>query len=154
MADLMAMIDIMAKRRNGFSRRSPSAKRLRMLNRRLPLHGLLAVLLALMAQLGIGASVPRTAPIAIVAGAAAICHASDRSSEVPDAPAPAHPPECLVCPLCVALHTSAAALIAPVASMAAPQVAAVPRAELPPPSTAPPATRHPPSQPRAPPITS
>jgi hypothetical protein len=123
-----------------------------MLNRRLPLHGLLAVLLALMAQIGIGASVPRTDPLAIAAGVSDICHAADGSDETPGAPAPVHPLDCLVCPLCIALHTPAVALISPMSSLPAPQVVTVLRGELPPPSTAPPATRRPPSQPRAPPI--
>jgi hypothetical protein len=125
-----------------------------MLNRRLPLHGLLAVLLALMVQLGTGARVPRADPLAIASDVSDICHATDGSGGPPSAPAPAHPADCAVCPLCVALHTPAMALIVPVSSVPAPQIVTVLRGELPPPSTAPPANRHPPSQPRAPPLTS
>ncbi len=124
-----------------------------MLNRRLPLHGLLAALLALMLQLGIGARVPRADPIAIASGAHAICH-TENSGGPPSAPAPMHPLDCPVCPLCVALHTPAAMQASPQPGVPAPQIVVVLRGELPPPSTAPPATRHPPSQPRAPPTTS
>jgi hypothetical protein len=118
-----------------------------MMCRRFHLAGLFAVLLALMAQLGAGASVPRIDPVAV---AGVLCHAEDDAGGAP-ANAPSHPADCPVCPLCVSMHVAAAAVL-PVAAVPVPSgVAVVLKAELPPPSTAPPALRRPPSQPRAPP---
>ena len=123
-----------------------------MLNRRVPLHGLLAVLLALMAQLGIGASVPRVDVFAQIVGAeAALCHAADERGTNPSQP-PNHPADCLVCPLCIAVHTAAATLICEGAVAMNRSVVVVLRPELPPPSTAPPIHHWLPSKPRAPPI--
>jgi len=122
-----------------------------MSNRRLPSHGLLAVLLALMAQLAIGASVPRSDPVAAIAGVDAICHTIDDSSGTPAAPAPMHPLDCPVCPFCIALHAPAVALVSPGPALTPPEAMVVLRGELPPPSTAPPAPHRPPGQPRAPP---
>ncbi len=122
-----------------------------MLSRRLNLHGLFAVLLALMAQLGVGATVPRLDPIALVTGAAQLCHVDDDAGGTPNH-APGHPADCLICPLCAALHAPPATLVSGPPELAPPGVAVVIRSELPPPSTAPPAPRRSPSQPRAPPI--
>jgi len=122
-----------------------------MLRRPLHLHGLFALLLALMAQLGAGASVPRLDPVLRITGAAALCHTTDDTGGTPNR-SPAHPPDCLVCPLCVALHAQAIPLISEAAALAPPTVPAERRPELPPPSTAPPARHRPPSQPRAPPV--
>jgi len=116
--------------------------------RRFHLSGLLGVLLALMAQLGAGASVPRIDPIA---AAGVLCHVEDNAGGAPSQP-PSHPADCPVCPLCVALHAAPAALLPAAEIPAPPGVAVVLRSELPPPSTAPPAPHRPPSQPRAPPI--
>jgi hypothetical protein len=119
-----------------------------MLSRRFYLQGLFAVLLALMGQLAVGASVPTINP---VAAAAVLCHTDDAGR------APSHPPghlpaDCPMCPLCGMQHAATAAL--PPASLAAlPRIVGVLlKTELPPPSTAPPAPHRPPSQPRAPPI--
>jgi hypothetical protein len=118
-----------------------------MTSRRFHLSGLFAVLLALMAQLGAGASVPRIDP---VSGVAALCHSDDGAG----APShePVHPVDCPVCPLCVALHAPSVALVAVAVAPMPRAVAVVLKTELPPPSTAPPAAYRPPSQPRAPPI--
>ncbi len=125
-----------------------------MLNRRLPLHGLLAVLLALVVQLGVGATVPRSDPGAIIAGDEAICHAqANGPGNTPDRP-PTHPADCLVCPLCVALHAASATLVPPEVALSRTTVMVVLRSELPPPSTAPPSRHRPASQPRAPPTIS
>jgi hypothetical protein len=125
-----------------------------MLNHRLPLGGLLAVLLALMAQLGVGATVPQVDPIAINTGAHALCQTLNEAGGKPAAPAPwhgpDHPPNCQICPLCIALHASAAALVS-AAAPPPPSGFVVLRGELSPPSTAPPALRRAPNQPRAPP---
>lgn len=117
-----------------------------MLNRRFHLSGLFAVLLALMAQLGAGAIVPRIDPIA---GVGMLCHTDDSGAP---SKAPGHPADCPVCPLCVALHAPAVTLVSAVAAPMPPVTVVVLKAELPPPSTAPPAAYRPPSQPRAPPI--
>ena len=123
-----------------------------MLNRRVPLYGLLAVLLALMAQLGIGASVPRVGVFAQIAGAEApLCHAADERGPNPAQP-PIHPADCLVCPLCIVVHTPAATLMCEGVVAINRGVVTVLRPELPPPSTAPPTHHRLPSQPRAPPI--
>jgi len=117
-----------------------------MVNSRFHLGGLLAVLLALMAQLGAGATVPRIDP---VAGLGVLCHTDDSDSG--PSRGPAHSSDCLVCPLCVALHSPSVSLVPVVSVLVPPGVEVVVKAELPPPSTAPPAPHRPPSQPRAPP---
>jgi hypothetical protein len=119
-----------------------------MLNRRFPLSGLFAALLALMANLGVGAAVPRIDPIV---GLGVLCHPEDSGSP---SKTPYHPADCPVCPLCVAMHAPAATLVASVTAPLPPAVAVVVKTELPPPSTAPPASYRPPSQPRAPPTVS
>jgi len=103
-----------------------------MVNRRFQLSGLFSVLLALMAQLGAGATVPRLDPIALITGAASLCHVADDAGGTPN-PAPAHSSDCLVCPLCAALHAPAAPLPSGVRILT------------------PPSPNRPPSQPRAPP---
>jgi hypothetical protein len=122
-----------------------------MSKRLIPAHGLLAALLALMVQLGIGASVPRLDQLVLIDGVETLCHVADGNAGPPNQ-SPMHPLDCLVCPLCAALHAQPAAPVpgAPVLTPTA--VAMVIRPELPPPSTAPPGPRRPPSQPRAPPI--
>jgi len=57
-----------------------------MVNQRLHFPGLIAVLLALMAQLGTGASVPRVDPLAVLADAQALCH-GDAGAPADQAPA-------------------------------------------------------------------
>nr|WP_294556425.1 hypothetical protein [uncultured Rhodopila sp.] len=122
-----------------------------MLKRLVSVPGLLAALLALMVQLGIGASVPRPDPLAQIAGAGTLCHAPDGGDGPPNR-APMHPLDCLVCPLCAVLHAQPAALVSGTPMLAPSAAAMVVRPELPPPSTAPPGPQRPPSQPRAPPI--
>jgi hypothetical protein len=121
-----------------------------MSNRRSSLFGVFAVLLALMAQLGAGASVPRLDPI-VAAGA--LCHTDDDTGGAPS-PGPAHHTDCPVCPLCAAVHAQGFALVANAPALIRPAVLTVRRTELPPPSTAPPAPHRPPGQPRAPPVVS
>jgi hypothetical protein len=122
-----------------------------MSNHRFHLPGLFAVLLALMVQLGIGASVPRFDVVTQLIGAEILCHPPDKSGDTPS-PAPLHPLDCLICPLCVALHAPPMVLVPDVAVVAPSAGVVVLRSELPPPSTAPPSPRRRPSQPRAPPI--
>lgn len=121
-----------------------------MVTRRFHLAGLFAVLLALMAQLGIGATVPLTDQ---VVGVGALCHTEDGAGGTPSH-GPSHSSDCLVCPLCVALHAQSVALVPLIAVPAPADVGVVLKAELPPPSTASPAPHRPPSQPRAPPTLS
>lgn len=123
-----------------------------MLNRRVPVHGLLAVLLALMAQLGMGATVPRLDPFARIVSAEILCHAPDGAGDTP--PAPMHPLDCLICPLCVSVHAPPVVLVSDVGIDMPSAGVVVLRSELPPPSTAPPSSHRPPSQPRAPPAIS
>ena len=129
----------------------PGLRRPAMLNRRMPLLGLLAVLLALMAQLSMGASVPRVDVFAQTVGDQAPCHTADERGPNPSQP-PIHPADCLVCPFCIAVHAPAPTLISERAIPASRGIVAVLRPELPPPSTAPPCHHWPPGQPRAPPI--
>jgi hypothetical protein len=124
-----------------------------MLNRRVPVHGVLAVLLALMAQLGISATVPRLNPLAQIIRAEMLCHPPDGVGDTP-APAPMHPLDCLVCPLCVALQAPPIILVGD-GEVTSPSAAVVVlRPELPPLSAEPPSSQRPPSQPRAPPAVS
>ena len=121
-----------------------------MSSRRIRFHGLLPVLLALMAQLSIGASVPRLNPLAQILGTEILCHTSDEAGGN-STPSPGHPIDCLVCPLCVAVHAPPATLLASASASVPLTMVVVLRPELPPPSTAPPSSHRPPSQPRAPP---
>jgi hypothetical protein len=121
-----------------------------MSNRWPSLFGMFAVLLALVAQLGTGATIPRTDP---VSAAGVLCHSEDDTGGVPSR-APAHPADCPVCPLCATLHVQPTALLPSGAVITPPAVLAIRRAELPPPSTAPPAQHRSPGQPRAPPTVS
>ena len=116
-------------------------------SRRLPLHGLFAVLLALMAQLGAGMSVPRIDPIT---GLAVQCHAANETDGAPSQ-APSRSADCLLCPLCIALHAPSALPALAAATFVPRRVSVVVRSALPPPSTAPPSMPRPSSQPRAPP---
>jgi hypothetical protein len=118
-----------------------------MLKSRSRLFGLFAVLLALMAQLGAGATVPRVDP---VLAAAVMCHGEGKDSQIP-AHGPNHPSDCPICPLCASLHAQALAVTSDASLLTPPAIQALLRPELPPPSTAPPALHRSPSQPRAPP---
>jgi hypothetical protein len=117
-----------------------------MLSRRFHLPGLFAVLLALMAQLGAGASVPRIDPIA---GVGILCHTDNSGAP---SKTPGHPVDCPLCPLCAAVHAPWVSLVSVIVTPMPPLVAVVVKTELPPPSTAPPSLHRPPNQPRAPPI--
>jgi hypothetical protein len=119
-----------------------------MSKRRSNLLGVFGVLLALMAQLGAGASVPRIGPI-VTPGA--ICHTEDDTGGAPSRE-PTYPAACPVCPLCGGLDVQGMALASDGQTLTPPAVLAIQRTELPPPSTAPPSPQRPPSQPRAPPI--
>jgi len=121
--------------------------------RRVPLHGLLIVLLALMVQIGTGALVPRPDLADALADINAICHAADESGGTPTH-APGHPADCPVCPLCLTLHAPAAVLVPGGVPLPPTRHVVVLRSELPPPSTAPPSSYRSPKQPRAPPILS
>jgi hypothetical protein len=117
-----------------------------MVSGRFHLFGLVAVLLALMAQLGAGATVARIDPLA---AAGVLCHTEDNDNT--PAHAPNHPADCPQCPLCAAVHSQAVVLADVTQATQPALVLTVLRPELPPPATAPPAPHRPPSQPRAPP---
>ena len=121
-----------------------------MLNRRFHPSGLFAVLLALMVQLGVGASVPRIDP---VTGVAALCHAEHDGDGRPSK-APLHPADCLACPFCAALNAAAFVLVPVIDRPSPPALVVVDKTALPPPATAPPIADRAPGQPRAPPILS
>ena len=93
-----------------------------MLSRRFHLPGLFAVLMALMALLGAGASVPQIDPIT---GTVILCHDDGGSGGTPSK-APDRPFDCPVCPLCIAMHVPAAPLVstaAPPGSFSPPSTA-------------------------------
>ena len=118
--------------------------------RRFHLSGLFAVLLALVAQVGAGSVVPRIDP---ASGMAALCQTRDGAPlHGNPSPAPVHPADCPVCPLCLALHAPPS-MLASADTVLPPAIGwTVIRPELPPPATAPPVPHRPPGQPRAPPI--
>lgn len=116
---------------------------------RFPLAGLFAALLALMAQLAAGAMVPRMAPLAQIASAEVLCH-SDDGGAAPDQQ-PNHPMDCLVCPLCAAVHASTLAVLPTPPDVPLVHVMPARLAGLPPPARAPALAWRPPQQPRAPP---
>jgi hypothetical protein len=118
-----------------------------MLTSRFRMFGLFAVLLALMAQLGAGATLPRVDP---VAAASVLCHSDGNDSQVPTH-GPNHPSDCPICPICASLHAQVIALTPGPPLLMGPAIQATLRLDQPPPSTAPPALRRIPSQPRAPP---
>jgi hypothetical protein len=120
-----------------------------MLTRWLHVSGMFAVLLALMAQLGMSTSVPSIDPVATVT---ALCHIDDDSGRTPSPTSPSHSADCLVCPLCGTLHVQLATLVADASVPKPPTVPVGKGSSWLPPSTAPPAPHRPPSQPRAPPV--
>ena len=121
-----------------------------MLNRRFHPCGLFAVLLALMVQLGAGASVPRIDP---VTGVAVLCHAEHGGGGRPSK-APLYPGACLACPFCAALNAVALVLVPVIGGVLPRAFVVIARTALPPPATAPPISDRAPGQPRAPPILS
>ena len=120
-----------------------------MLTRWLHVSGMFAVLLALMAQLGMSTNVPSVDPVATVT---ALCHIDDDSGGTPSPTSPSHPADCLVCPLCGTLHVQLAILVSDASVPKPPMVPVNNRSGWLPPPTAPPALHRPPNHPRAPPI--
>ncbi|MBS0644697.1 MAG: hypothetical protein U1E70_20760 [Acetobacteraceae bacterium] len=123
-----------------------------MLSPRLSLHGLFAVLLALAVQIGAGATVPRTDPLARLANLTTLCDAGDHGTS-DGVPTPHDPLACLLCPACVLVHAATVVLIPEEFVLKAPQIVLA-RPELPPPATAPPSSTARPFRARAPPILS
>jgi len=121
-----------------------------MLYRRSHLFGLFAALLALMAQFGAGAGVPRIDPVAI---AGVLCHSDDDAGGTPSQ-SPAHSPDCQLCPLCATAGAQQTLLVSDPLVLTPPVALAARRSGLPPPATAPPSPHRPPSQPRGPPTIS
>jgi hypothetical protein len=79
--------------------------------------GFALALLALVAQLALGAVVPA----AQAAEPIPICHADDDSSG-PEIPTPAHPLGCLLCPVCPAQATTVSLLTPTPVAVPAPRV--------------------------------
>jgi hypothetical protein len=135
-----------------------------MVIRRLHPLGLLAVLMALLAQLALGATVPDGDMAQDSNEAGFICQSFvwDDTTQVagvkdagePTTPAPHDPDDCPICAQCLVMHLPGVVLLPVIAILPPPSVVVVQRTELPPPSTAPPAPHRPPSQPRAPPVLS
>jgi hypothetical protein len=119
-----------------------------MSQRRISAPGFLFALLALVAQLLSGAVVQRTEAAAALGDATTICHAHETSDEAP--PVQHHPSDCLICPLCVSLSSTAFALSAH-SALPAPRVIVAARAFILPLATAPPATIIFAARPRGPP---
>jgi hypothetical protein len=114
------------------------------------LHGLFAALLALVVQLGLGASVPRLDPLREIADAAILCHGAADTGGTP-AKVPSHLIDCLLCSHCIAAQPQIPPVPVP-PYLAPPRVQLAWRAELPPPSRAPPSRFWVVTQPRAPPF--
>jgi hypothetical protein len=124
-----------------------------MLTRRFPMFGLFAVLLALAAQLGSGAALPRTP----VPASVMLCHSANSDGGGGDSlPVhdPTHPATCQLCPLCLTQPTQGETLIPAATVLAPPAVLAAVARQRAVTATASPAPRRPQSQPRAPPAAS
>src|ERR1700742_2574158 len=111
-----------------------------MFSRRQPVWGMLLALLALGAQIVVGAASAQAELrlaasnfIAATLAAAPICHTDDSGSSAPGQ-RPAHSNDCLTCPLCVSAHAPAFALAAPPVVVPAPPDLLTARPELPPPA--------------------
>ncbi len=122
-----------------------------MTTRRTTSFGLLLALLALTAQLGFDLPLPKAGTEASLAAATTLCHI-DGDETGGQVPGPPHLPDCLICPLCVAIASAATLLPAVGATVPKPHSAIIARAAVPPPATAPPSTVRFVAQPRAPPL--
>jgi hypothetical protein len=112
------------------------------------ISGMVAVLLALMVQIAVGATVPQIDPVVALFSAETLCH-TDQPSDGPDHESP--PLDCLLCPFCVVVHAQAVAL--PDAPVLRPPNAKWLRVTLPEVAVPPlPPLPRPPGQPRAPPL--
>lgn len=122
-----------------------------MTQRRISASGLFLALLALVAQLALGAVVPRPAIALVLDGGGVICHAL---APTDGTPSPAHhhrTPDCQFCPLCASLATPGIVLPGAGPHPPSPQIVAFRRPGLPPPATAPPVRALLFAQPRGPP---
>lgn len=122
-----------------------------MTTRRTSSFGLLLALLALTAQLAFDLPLPKAGTEASLAAATTLCHI-DGDETGGQVPGPPHLPDCLICPLCVAIASAATLLPAVGATVPKPHSAIIARAVVPPPATAPPSTARFAAQPRAPPL--
>jgi hypothetical protein len=121
---------------------------------------MLAALLALTAQIALGAVAPQVElrlaaanSVAAALNAAPICHTDEAGNAAPGQ-RPSHSNDCLACPLCASAHAPAFVLVVPPVAIPAPPETLTARSELPPPATAPPIVDWTPNQPRAPPALS
>lgn len=122
-----------------------------MTTRRTSSFGLLLALLALTAQLAFDLPLPKAGTEASLAAATTLCHI-DGDETGGQVPGPPHLPDCLICPLCVAIASAATLLPADGTTVPTPLSAIIARAAVPPPATAPPPTPRFAAQPRAPPL--
>jgi hypothetical protein len=122
-----------------------------MLSRRCYLLGLFASLLALIAQLGAGATVPRFDPVAQLIAAEILCHVTDEG-RTPNQ-APNHSDGCLACWVCTAVHPQIPLVPEP-PNLTLSRIQLTQRAELPPPARASPSRVWLLYRPRAPPSAS
>lgn len=120
-----------------------------MSQRRIFSFGLLFTLLALAAQLASGAVVPRIEAATALAYASTICHVDGTSDQT--LPAPHHPADCPICPLCTSFSSPAFSLAAHPVLPAPREVAVVAASVVPPPATAPPTLVALAARPRGPP---
>ena len=117
-------------------------------HRRTSASGLLFAVLALVAQLASGATVPRMADQAAIADATTICHAHETSDQAPAAPH--NPADCPICPLCISLSGTAFAITADPVLPTPRSIEVAPTIILPP-ATAPPSIPVLAQKPRGPP---
>ncbi len=123
-----------------------------MIQRRISASGLFVALLALVAQLAFGATVPRPEIALVLDDAGIICHAPTSSDGTTPPAHRHHMPDCQFCPLCMSLATPGIVLPGAAPHPPPPQVAAFRRPGLPPPATAPPVAALLSAQPRGPPV--
>lgn len=123
----------------------PWPKSAGMAQRRLSLSGLFAALMVLMVQLAAGAGVPDGRPGLQVFGT--ICHAAGDTPETPSPPRP----ECLICPLCAALHAPPLTILPLAAAVPRPRMSIEHDVARPDRAAAPRSDPYPQGQPRAPP---
>jgi hypothetical protein len=123
--------------------------------RRSSIPGLLAALLALMAQLVVATAMPRVdGPLGGSPGLLSdvpLCHSDDGAHTTPAPPQP-HPANCPICPHCALLAVQAAL---PASSPRLPSdrsALVIARTAMPPPATAPPPVETHTARPRAPPL--
>lgn len=119
-------------------------------SRRPPLLGLFLALLALLAQLELGALVPRAEAASLLRDSSVICHSGEETDD-PAQPRQHDPADCALCTICVSLTAQPAPVLSGSPVLPPPRGVLVARTAVLPPATAPPAAVRLSAQPRAPP---